>query len=1209
MREPRFDPGTRTQLKVDLDKMKRGGLDAVFFIIYVEQGPRTPEGYAKAIADADEKVVAIEHMVQKYPEQIRLARTPAEVVANRAAGKLTALMGVENGFVIGHDEKSLARLDALQARGVRYFGLTHTGHNDVCTSSGTLTELGDKPAPEVGGLSTFGATVVRRLNQLGVMVDVSHSSDACVRDVLRVSSAPIIASHSSARALTNHSRNLSDDLMRAIAAKGGVIQIVAYTGFLKLDPGRDAAEKKLQNEVAAAAGDTDYVSEKHEYTPAYQAGLKRMDEAFPLATLEDYLNHIQHAVEVAGIDHVGIASDFDGGGGIVGWNDASETRNVTAGLKRRGFTDEQIAQIWSGNLLRVWRDAEQAARTAAAASQPRYDAIFDEVMSHYRLPGLALGVIADGRIAYVRTAGEVIEGSGQPITADTLFKIASNTKAMTAGVLARLVDAGKLRWDDPVVKWLPHFKMSDPWITREMRVQDLLIHNSGLPEGAGDLMLWPEPNLFTRADIIAGLAHLKPAHSFRSHYDYDNLMYIVAGEVAAAAAGVPYEGLVRREVFQQVGLTGCRVGEWRLEEVGSVAQPHMREGDRNKLIGRDANVVPRITSAAAGGIRCSLNDMLKWARMWLDPDVKPPGQGTPWITRAQRDAMWTPHTPMPLSERQRSWDNGHFNAYGYGFRLSDVDGVQRVAHTGTLSGMYSAMTLLPEKKSGFVFLINGEGSDARTVLNQALVKQFTAPGNAPSARWYIEQLEQERASKAPPPSSAITARRELASPKSLARWLGTYRDPWFGDISICERNGNVRFSSVKSPLMSGDVMRLNERLLVDWDEDAADVEPWLTFAPAQKGGPITLAMAKIDPEADFSSDYEDLFFTRTGDCSHVPKPAVLSDREAAAHVDTLMRDYTGAAPGASVLVLRHGVPVIRKSYGLANVEDRTPATPQTNYRLASVTKQFTAASILLLAESGRLKLDDPVRKWLPSLPEAAEPMTIRQLLTHTSGLIDYEEVMPDGLTAQLHDADVLSILEKQNRTYFKPGTSYLYSNSGYSLLALIVEKASGQRFAAFLREHIFQPLGMNDTVAFEAGVSSVAHRAFGYTASGDGWTRTDQNLTSAVLGDGGIYSSIDDLAKWDAALYDDRLLRKDSRALAFSPATHTDNPSIEYGFGWRITGETLWHSGETVGFRNVIVRYPRRHLTVIVLTNRSDPEPYRLALTIAETLLPGAPVE
>jgi CubicO group peptidase (beta-lactamase class C family) len=297
--------------------------------------------------------------------------------------------------------------------------------------------------------------------------------------------------------------------------------------------------------------------------------------------------------------------------------------------------------------------------------------------------------------------------------------------------------------------------------------------------------------------------------------------------------------------------------------------------------------------------------------------------------------------------------------------------------------------------------------------------------------------------------------------------------------------------------------------------------------------------------------------------------------------------------------------VLRRSYGLADLEQRTPATPDTNYRLASVTKQFTATAILLLAEDGKLKLDDPIRRWLPTLPEIAQPVTIRHLLSHTGGLVDYEDSVADD-APQVHDADVLAILEKQDRVYFAPGTNYRYSNSGYSLLSLIAEKASGQRFAAFLQNRIFQPLGMRDTVAFEDGVSTVSSRAFGYSMSGDHWTRTDQSSTSAVLGDGGIYSSIDDLARWDAALYDDRLLRKESRALAFTPATHTDNPSIDYAFGWRVTGETLWHSGETRGFRNVIIRFPKRKLTVIVLTNRNDPEPYATARSIARLYLPGA---
>jgi len=320
-------------------------------------------------------------------------------------------------------------------------------------------------------------------------------------------------------------------------------------------------------------------------------------------------------------------------------------------------------------------------------------------------------------------------------------------------------------------------------------------------------------------------------------------------------------------------------------------------------------------------------------------------------------------------------------------------------------------------------------------------------------------------------------------------------------------------------------------------------------------------------------------------------------------VDALMRNYAGDVPGAAVLVLRDGQPVVRASYGLADLEAHTPATPETNYRLASVTKQFTAACILLLAEDGRITLDDRGRKWLPSLPKAAETVTIRHLLTHTSGLIDYEDVVPEIFAAQLHDADVLRLLETQDRTYFRPGTGYRYSNSGYALLALIVQRASGKTFATFLRERIFQPLGMHNTVAYEEGISTVNNRAFGYTEEAGRWNRTDQDQTNAVLGDGGIYSSIDDLGKWDAALYDGRLLHPSSLRAAFTPATHTDDPEIEYGYGWRITGETLWHSGETRGFRNVIVRYPKRHMTVVVLTNRNEPEPYQLALEIAKTVI------
>lgn len=848
--------------------------------------------------------------------------------------------------------------------------------------------------------------------------------------------------------------------------------------------------------------------------------------------------------------------------------------------------------------------ANEAPSTDLVAS---VDRIFDEVMTRYRLPGMALGVIVDGRVVHTRTAGELIAGSRQAIDNDTLFKIASNSKAMTTALLARLVDAGKLRWDDPVIRHLPRFEMYDPWVTQQMQVRDLLIHNTGLREGAGDLMLWPTPNRFTRADILSGLAYLKPQQSFRSQYAYDNLMYVVAGEVAAVAGGATYEELMRREVFQPLGMQRCQVGEWERDAVGNVAQPHMRRGDSNVVIRADGKLISIDTAAAAGGIRCGLNDMLTWMRVWLSDEMRAT-DGATWLSRAQRQALWSAHTPMPLGSRQRAWDGSHINAYGYGWRLSDVDGVWRVAHTGTLAGMYSAVNLFPDKRAGFVFMINGDGAQARTVLNSALAKLITAPHELRPIASYADELASWRADSSVSSRAPDTSVRTPVSLAGLESWVGVYRDPWFGEVSICPRDGVVLFASVKSPQLTGKVMQVGPRLLVDWSQDDIDTEAWLVFTrdglPSAPSTP-TLTMSKVDPDADFSYDFEDLAFTRTGEC---PAPTAAGIGDMQSRVDRLMSRYDGKVPGASLLVVRDGKPLVRRSYGFSNLEEQTAATPATNYRLASVTKQFTAAAILLLAEDGKLALDDSLRKWFPNLPEVAAKMTLRQVLTHTSGLIDYEDVIPPAMTGPLHDADVLEILETQNRSYFAPGTAYRYSNSGYALLALIVGKASRQDFATFLKERIFTPLGMTDTLAFEEGVSSVHRRAFGYSEQNGRWDRTDQSQTSAVLGDGGIYSSIDDLAKWDDALYDERLLSARSRQLAFTPATDSDDPSVRYGMGWRITeeqigGRTLWHSGETIGFRNVIVRYPEQRFTVVLLSNRNDPEPYQTARAIAQLFL------
>ena len=321
-------------------------------------------------------------------------------------------------------------------------------------------------------------------------------------------------------------------------------------------------------------------------------------------------------------------------------------------------------------------------------------------------------------------------------------------------------------------------------------------------------------------------------------------------------------------------------------------------------------------------------------------------------------------------------------------------------------------------------------------------------------------------------------------------------------------------------------------------------------------------------------------------------------------IDALFRDYTGNVPGASVIVVRDHDVVFRNAYGLANLEEQIAATPDTHYRLASVTKQFTAAAILTLAADGKLSLDDPIQRWLPSLPAYADAMTIRQLLTHTSGLIDYEDVMPASTKTQLEDADVLRLLESQSTTYFAPGSKYQYSNTGYAFLALIVERASGRRFADFLREQIFAPIGMPTTVAHEEGISTVRNRAFGYSRENGQWHRTDQSLTSAVLGDGGIYTSVDELVHWVEALNDGKFAEESVARV------DTDKPGMRYGFGQRISEHNgrrvVSHTGESIGFRNALIRFPDEKLSIIVLTNRNEGEPFDIAMKIADLLGPRA---
>ncbi|MBI2427538.1 MAG: beta-lactamase family protein [Ignavibacteriales bacterium] len=349
-------------------------------------------------------------------------------------------------------------------------------------------------------------------------------------------------------------------------------------------------------------------------------------------------------------------------------------------------------------------------------------------------------------------------------------------------------------------------------------------------------------------------------------------------------------------------------------------------------------------------------------------------------------------------------------------------------------------------------------------------------------------------------------------------------------------------------------------------------------------------------------------------------PSTLSPEQS---IDEIMKEFNAPnVPGASVLVVKNDSVVFKKAYGYADVTDKRAVTTTTNFRLASITKQFTAMSVILLAERGQLSFDDPITKFFPDFPSYGKEITVRHLLTHTSGLVDYESLIPDSQTVQVLDADCLTLMYDIDSLYFPVGTKYQYSNTGYALLALIVEKVSGKRFADFLKENIFTPVGMATTVAFENGISIVPNRAYGHSRTdtvppfesrqernpkSGSWIQTDQSNTSAVLGDGGIYSNVEEMAAWISALWNFKLIPQQTQQLAWSSAVLNDGTAIDYGMGWHI--ETYngirhpHHGGSTRGFRNHILVFPDQKLMLIILTNRNEGDPITQAHAIADIYL------
>lgn len=349
-----LDPGGFTKAQVDLPKMRAGGLDAVFLIVYVGQGALTAQAYQHAAATAENSYQAIMRMIRAYPEQVGLARTADDVEALHQAGKRIVLLGMENAYPLGDSIKDVPK---WAERGIRYVGLTHIGHNQFSGSSNPRADLNDSETDP--GLSDLGRQLVKSLNQHGILIDVSHVGKKSMLEAIRLSKAPVIASHSSAMSVHANLRNLDDEQLDAIKANGGVAQMVAFRSYVaELDAGLAAAIAELRQQYLPNG----WANADETQRNSYDAKLAELRSQHPDVTLAQFVDHIDYAVKRIGIEHVGIASDFDGGGGVQGWNDASETLNVTWELMRRGYTKAQIQALWGGNVLRILRQAEQVAK-------------------------------------------------------------------------------------------------------------------------------------------------------------------------------------------------------------------------------------------------------------------------------------------------------------------------------------------------------------------------------------------------------------------------------------------------------------------------------------------------------------------------------------------------------------------------------------------------------------------------------------------------------------------------------------------------------------------------------------------------------------------------------------------------------------------------------------------------------------------------------
>jgi CubicO group peptidase (beta-lactamase class C family) len=492
---------------------------------------------------------------------------------------------------------------------------------------------------------------------------------------------------------------------------------------------------------------------------------------------------------------------------------------------------------------------------------PDFDAYVESVLDRFEVPGLSVAIVKDGQVVLAKGYGVRALGSVEPVDAETLFGIASNTKVFTATALGILVEDGKLEWDAPVVRYLPSFQMYDPWVTRHITVRDLLVHRSGLGLGAGDLMFWP-PTTFTRPELVERLRYIPPATSFRSAYAYDNVLYPVAGEVIAAVSGLSWEDFVASRILDPTGMAGTDV---RLSHPDSVPNAAMTHG---RVEGTVRPVTPYQGDAVnpAGGIFSNAKDMARWVMVQLDSGRVVGGDRVfgPSVTRE----LWKPVTPIEFGDPPEELAplRHHFQFYALGLGVRDYRGERMLTHTGGLPGYLSQVAFMPERRLGVVVLTNQESGGAFNSITYHVLDHYM---DAPDWDWlggFVATEERSRASAAEFTATATAQRAQDSAPSlALERYAITYRDPWYGDIAIDQEGDGLVIRFSRSPDLVGDMVHWqHDTFLVQWRARELRADAFITFTLTPEGGIDHATMKPASPAVDFSYDFQDLFLEPVG---------------------------------------------------------------------------------------------------------------------------------------------------------------------------------------------------------------------------------------------------------------------------------------------------------------------------------------------------------